>query len=365
MSIFIFLVILVVLVLVHEFGHFIVAKKSGIRVDEFGFGFPPKLFSVKKGETEYSFNALPFGGFVKIFGETPDEESLTGPDRSRSFIHKPKYIQAAVLSAGIIFNFVLAWLLLSIGLIAGLPSTVGQERAGVEVTNVSLMVTGVLDESPAGFSGLIQGDKITSVSDPTSSIDVLTPEAVKEFVSSRPGQELIVTFERDDISQSVTLLPQIGLVEESVPAIGIAMDLVGILKLPVHKALIEGAKLTATITKDTVVSLSLLIRDAFIGEADISKISGPVGIVGVVGDAAQLGFVFLLSLTAIISINLAIINLIPFPALDGGRLLFLLIEKIKGSPINPSIANTLNAIGFFLLILLMVVVTFFDIGKLL
>src|SRR3989344_1062885 len=108
MTLIIFIIILLVLVLVHEFGHFIVAKKSGIRVDEFGFGFPPKLFGVKKGETVYSFNALPLGGFVKIYGENPDEESIAGPDKSRSLVNKPKYIQVAVLAACVFFNFLLA-----------------------------------------------------------------------------------------------------------------------------------------------------------------------------------------------------------------------------------------------------------------
>ncbi|MDQ5962088.1 MAG: regulator of sigma protease [Patescibacteria group bacterium] len=117
-------------------------------------------------------------------------------------------------------------------------------------------------------------------------------------------------------------------------------------------------------TKGTAVSLAVLVRDAFLGRADVNTLSGPVGIVGIVGDAADFGFVYLMSFTALISINLAIINLIPFPALDGGRLLFLLIEKIKGSRISPRISNTLNTVGFFILIALMLVVTYHDIVKL-
>src|SRR5947207_3662750 len=118
MSILIFIIILLVLVLVHEAGHFFTAKKFGIRVDEFGFGFPPKLFGVKKGETEYTFNLLPLGGFVKIFGENPDDENINGPDRHRSFINKPKWQQALVLLAGVFANFLLAWLLFSFGFLS-------------------------------------------------------------------------------------------------------------------------------------------------------------------------------------------------------------------------------------------------------
>ena len=130
MNILIFIIILLVLVLVHEAGHFFTAKYFKIRVDEFGFGFPPKIFGIKKGETEYTINAFPFGGFVKIFGENPDEESTNGPDKSRSFINKPLWQQAIVLFAGVLANFLLAWLLFSFGFMSGLPTSVGNEQKG-------------------------------------------------------------------------------------------------------------------------------------------------------------------------------------------------------------------------------------------
>src|SRR5579862_8411590 len=127
MNIIIFIIILLVLVIAHESGHFFTAKAFGIRVDEFGFGFPPKLFGYKYGETEYTFNLLPLGGFVRIFGENPDEENTTGPDAARSFVNKPAYQQALVLFAGVFANFLLAWVLFSIGFISGLPTSVGSE----------------------------------------------------------------------------------------------------------------------------------------------------------------------------------------------------------------------------------------------
>src|SRR3990167_782735 len=125
MSILIFIIILLVLVLVHEFGHFFTAKRFGIRVDEFGFGFPPKLFGYKKGETEYTFNLLPLGGFVRIHGAHPNEENANGPDKGRSFANKPAWQQAVVLVAGVFANFLLAWVLFSSGLFAGIPTSVG------------------------------------------------------------------------------------------------------------------------------------------------------------------------------------------------------------------------------------------------
>ncbi|MBI3020127.1 MAG: site-2 protease family protein, partial [Parcubacteria group bacterium] len=130
MGVLILVISLAVLVLVHEFGHFIVAKKTGVRVDEFGIGFPPKLFGKKFGETAYTVNLLPFGGFVKIFGENPDEESLNGPDKARSFVRKPRKIQAMIIAAGVFFNFLLAWLLISVGFMSGMPVPVSAAPEG-------------------------------------------------------------------------------------------------------------------------------------------------------------------------------------------------------------------------------------------
>lgn len=363
MSIILFIIILALLILSHEFGHFIVAKKFGIRVDEFGFGFPPKLFSVKKGETEYSFNALPFGGFVRIFGERPDDESISGPDSARSFINKPKRVQAAVLLAGVFFNILLAWFLLSIGFVVGLPSSLDGEPRGARITSPALMITSVLPDSPAEAAGLEIGDKVLSLSALEEELIGPTPEEVQGFISRYPAEEITVFYERGKEKGSVVVVPREGVLEEK-PAVGIAMDMIGILRLPVHLAVIEGAKATVSMTGATAVALTLFLKDAILGQADFAAIAGPVGIVNIAGDAFKMGFVYLLLFTALISINLAIINLIPFPALDGGRLLFLLIEKIKGSPIRPKIANVLNTVGFLLLIFLILLVTYHDIVKL-
>src|SRR3989344_4408085 len=154
MSIIIFLIVLAVLVLVHEFGHFIVAKKTGVRVDEFGLGFPPKLFGIKKGETEYTFNLIPFGGFVKIFGENPDEESMSGPDSTRSFVNKSKWVQASIIVAGVGFNFLLAWFLFSGTLVVGSPMSTDSLPNGAIVSNEQLLITGVQKDSPAEKAGI-------------------------------------------------------------------------------------------------------------------------------------------------------------------------------------------------------------------
>jgi len=368
MSIIIFLIILLVLVVSHEFGHFIVAKKFGIRVDEFAFGFPPKLFGKKYGETTYNFNALPLGGYVKIFGENPDEESMNGPDSKRSFVNKPVYIQACVLLAGVTMNFLLAWFLISVGFISGLPSSVSSAPDGIKVTNQALTVTSVLAKSPAEVGGLKTGDKIISLETKTDSTKVMSSnmgaESVQTFVKNHNEEDVKISLIRGKEPMTVTVTPKKDVVSGN-SMIGISMDVIGTLRLPVHIAVWEGLKLSYDLSIVTALGFYHLIADAVMGQGSIAGITGPVGIVGVVGDAAKFGFVYLLSFTALISINLAVINLIPFPALDGGRLLFLLIEKIKGSKIKPEIANMVNLIGFGILMLLMVFITYQDIVKLL
>lgn len=365
MSIIIFVVILLVLVLVHEFGHFFTAKKFGIRVDEFGFGFPPKLFGIKKGETEYTFNLLPIGGFVKIFGENPDEENTTGPDASRSFVNKPKWQQAVVLFAGIFANFLLAWFLFSIGFMSGLPTSVGSEPSGQKLSDVNLVVTSILQKSPAENAGLKVGDKIINLKNGKDFTTDVSSESVRTFIVESDGKEIDVGYLRgkDVEIKTVKLIP-VKSPNDGKFAIGISMDMIGTAKLSFFSSISEGMKLTLSMTKNTVLGLYTLIKGAIMGKGSMASVTGPVGMVGIVGDAYQFGFVYLLSFAALISINLAIINLMPFPALDGGRLFFLLIEKIKGSRLNPKITNTANMIGFSLLILLMVVITYHDVVKL-
>ncbi len=359
MNIIIFIIILLVLVVSHEWGHFIVAKKSGIRVDEFAFGMGPKLLSWKKGETTYRLNAFPIGGYVKIFGENPDEESINGPDKNRSFVSKPKYMQASVMFAGIFMNLLVAWVLLSVGFMTGLPSSVASAPNGAKVSNAELTITNVMKDSPAELAGLKAGDKITHLKTEKDETDVPSKESLQYFIRKHGGEDILVTYNRGTEQKEVHIIPTAGLVDGA-PGIGVNIDLVGTLKLPVHKAFFEGLKLTWYYTTGTVKGF----YDLIVGNVSASSLSGPVGIVGIVGDATKLGFVYLLSFTALISINLAVINLVPFPALDGGRLLFLLIEKIKGSRITPKVANCINAIGFVLLMILMVVITFNDVVKL-
>ena len=366
MSIILFIIILAILILAHEFGHFIVAKKSGIRVDEFGIGFPPKLYGKKFGETEYTINAIPFGGFVKIFGEDPNSESMTGPESSRSFVNQPKIIQIAVLCAGVFFNLLLAWILITSSLLIGSAfSSTSPHPNGQWVEKPVLTIVEVVKDSPADKAGIRAGDTITSFSNAfkQDSVKNATPEIFQSFIADYPKEPISISIERGNKAQRVAVIPKEGIVSGR-PAIGIAMDMVGTMKLPLHLAIYEGGKLTLLYTKETFKGIFGLISASFQGKADMAQVSGPVGIVKIVGEASHLGFDRLLALTAIISINLAVVNILPIPALDGGRVFFVLIETVKRSPIKPKFANTVNAIGFFVLLALILIVTFSDVWKL-
>jgi len=237
MSILIFFIILLVLIIVHEFGHFFSAKRFGVRVDEFGFGFPPKLFKIKKGETEYSFNALPFGGFVKIFGESPDEESLTGPDAGRSLLNKPKWKQAVVLFAGVFANFLLAWFLFSVSFMSGLPMSAGSGIKSESLQDLHLSVVEVLKNSPAETAGLKAGDRVISVKSASEALTEISPETLKSFVNSHPNDEIEIGYVRE--KSQIQFIKTKPTLIEGTPMLGIAMDMVGIAKLPIFKAALD------------------------------------------------------------------------------------------------------------------------------
>lgn len=359
MSIVLFIIILAVLILVHEIGHFVVAKKFGIRVDEFGIGYPPRAIGKKIGETIYSLNFIPFGGFVKIFGENANDAD-NPEDTGRNFSQKPRYVQALVLVAGVAFNAIFAWLLISVGFMVGLPTPASYSSA---VSGSKLVITSVMKSSPAELAGIRIGDVIVSATTSKTALATVQTESFQNFIAGVKNAPVGLTLARGTEIIHTEITPKEGVVENR-PAIGVSLEMIGTLRLNPISALWEGGKNTLVLIEQTTVGLGKFLFQSVTGRANFSEVSGPVGIVGMVGDISLLGFIYLLSFTATISINLAVINLIPFPALDGGRLLFVLIEKIKGSPIKPVVANALNSIGFFLLILLMGVVTYHDIAKL-
>lgn len=387
MTIVVFIAVLAVLIFVHELGHFLAAKLFGIRVDAFKLGFGPKVAAwrwKKKdpisgqavvGETEYGVNWLPFGGYVKIFGENPDDQSLdaAGPEASRSFVLKPRWKQAAVLSAGVLFNFIFAWFLYAAVFASGVTaSTAGFERYAAHFSDPRIMITFVEPDSPAEKAGLLQGDVLTAVGStnailPPGAASSDAPDAViasiQNTVNASAGKPVTVDYTRAGKAASVEIVPAAGIVPGRY-AVGISMDRVVNMRLPFFAAVWEGLHYTGVLIKETAAGIYSFVADIFVGHPDFSQVAGPVGIAGIVGNAAALGLKYLVMATAVISINLGVINLIPFPALDGGRILFVAVESVVRRRIPAKFTNAVNMAGFALLVLLMIAVTYKDVAKL-
>lgn len=365
MTILLFVVILVLLILVHEFGHFIAAKFFGVRVDEFGIGFPPKLFGKKFGETEYTINVFPVGGFVKIYGEDLETEK-TSPDFKRSFVAQKKYKQAIILTAGIFGNVLFAWLLFWVGFSIGMPLAIDDTTGGT-ITDRKVLVLQTLPDSPAMRAGLLPNDQLIRIADASGKSAEGDADLMTSFIREHTDKEILITYRRGGEDKTATATPKTGVKSEDSTdgAIGIALGEAGTVSYPMHQAAVEAARFTVQMCYYVAVGIISLLVGLFTWSADLSTVSGPVGIAGLVGEASALGIGHLIAFTALISINLALVNLIPFPALDGGRLLFVGIEAITRRPMPARAAQIMNIVGFVLLILLMIIVTVGDIGRLL
>lgn len=341
LSIIYFVLILGTIVLVHEFGHFFFAKLFGIYVYEFSIGMGPKVFSKKgkKGETTYSIRAIPVGGFVQLAGEGMEEDEKLPKDRLLQ--SKPIWQRFLVMFFGAGNNFILAIIVLFfLGLINGSPST-------------STVIPSVIDGSPASIAGIMNGDKVLAINgDRTKTLDDL-----QLYLTIAEGE---TTFKilRDNEEKEIKVTPLTG--EEATNAgysYGITFD------NELEKGFVSAIKYAFTKTWALMRQLVITLKELFTGGVGVKDLSGPVGIYQVVDQTKSSGISNLFYLLALLCINVGFINLIPFPAFDGGRILFLLIEKIKGSPIKPETENLIHNIGFFFLLGLILLVTFFDISR--
>lgn len=327
-----------VTILIHEAGHFFVAKFFGLKVEEFGFGFPPRIFAKKYGETEYSLNWLPFGGFVKILGEDREEP---GADSRRSFASQGKIARAAVVGAGVAMNFLLGWFLISLIYMIG--------------TSQAVVISEVRPDSPAAQAGIAQGDVILGFS--------TTGEFIN-YVNAHRGEEISFEVMRDKETQEIRAIPRAN-PKPGEGALGIGLVDAGTPRKGFFSSIYEGFFTALSLMWFVVLSLYSLFKGLVLGGVGFGAVMGPVGIFGVASQVGQLGLLYVVQLVALISLNLAVMNVLPLPALDGGRLFFLLLEKLSGRPLPRRFERGANAIGFMVLLLLMIAITAQDIGRLL
>jgi regulator of sigma E protease len=329
-----------VLILVHELGHFLAAKLSGVPVEEFGIGYPPRIFSKKIGETRYSINLLPFGGFVKIHGEQQIEKEQREIDEVRAFYNQPTWRRVSILSAGVIMNFILGWFIFSSLFFFGTVS--------------AIIVSQVLPDSPAAKAGLIAGDQIIGFDKAQTFIN---------FVNENRGKEINLKIKREDREIIINAVPRAEVLADQ-GALGIGIGQTGFPKLGFFASLKEGFTTSIAIVLQLFQAIFNLVVGIFTDSRILEGVVGPVGIFQIAAKAAQTGLVYFLQLLGFITINLAVLNILPIPALDGGRLLFIIIEKIKGSRLPIKQEALANAIGFAILLLLMFAITIRDITRL-
>ena len=378
-TLIVFLLILGLLVLVHELGHFWIAKRNGVLSEEFGFGFPPRIAGVyknKKGnwkwvfgnkqidstvkheeETVYSINLIPLGGFVKIRGEDGEDKK-----DKKSFSGQSIWVRFKILFAGVGMNFILAVVLFSLAFQIGLPESIDDDNPAQDA---KVQIAQVVQGSPADEMGLEMGDEAISVVDRfgvTTKINKITD--FQNVIKKNKGQEVLIGVVRGSTDEEAEVEFLNTVVREEAPEgqglLGVQLVRTTFVKMGFFESIWAAVHTTFSMIITIVVFLIDFLVRLFSAQPVGAEVAGPVGIAVMTGKMAELGLAYVLQFAALLSVNLGVINLLPFPALDGGRIFFLLVEKIKGNPISQKFEGAANAIGFFLLIGLMVLVTIKD-----
>jgi RIP metalloprotease RseP len=346
-SLIYFLIVLSVLVLVHEFGHFIAAKRLGIRVEKFSFGFGPKLFSVTRGDTEYIISAIPLGGYIKMSGDEPGE-SLTG--KSFEFLSRSVWERFQVIFAGPLLNYVLAFLIFSIIFMFGNPT-------------LTTEVGSLLKDYPAEKSGLAVGDKVVKA----DGKDVKYWEDLTAITSKHFDGPIKLTIEKNGKISDIEIQPIVKEVKDifgkstKIALLGIApSQKIESVRYGFFESFSKGFRKVVDLTAITYKALWSI----FTGRLSVKEsMTGPIGIFIIAGKAAQMGLIYLFHLMAMLSASLAIFNLLPLPVLDGGHIFFLFIEKLRGKPLSVKTQENIANVGVGLLILLTVFIFYNDMLK--
>lgn len=375
-TIIVFFIMLSILVFVHELGHFYTARKFGIRVDEFGLGIPPRAVGVRlersqpaggltgkkqwhwvwgnkaleeNRPTVYSINWLPIGGFVKIKGENGE-----GAGDSDSFISKSISKRILVLASGVLMNLLLCMILLMIGYGIGMPTSGPKDAAAIAVTPVKIQIVELIDNLPAKDAGVKLGDVISRV----DGQEFKEIKDLQAYLSDKKDKEVSFELLRGEETVNKTIKAQ---EYQGITGVGVALAETQVVRYPWYLAIWYGFKMTFVWLAFIFVALFTVLKNLILGVPVGLEVTGPVGIAVMTGEATRMGVSYLLQFVALISLNLAIVNILPFPALDGGRILFLLIEKVRGRAIKQKWENLAHNIGFILLMGLVLVVTYKDV----
>lgn len=334
MTVLLTLLILGILIAVHELGHFSAAKMSDVKVHEFALGMGPKFLSVKKGETLYSLRVLPIGGFVRMAGEEPDDK-----DDPRSLNKKSPLTRMFIMSAGVIMNFLLAALILAIIFFTtGVP----QDQP---------IIGEVISGMPAAVAGLQPGDRVLTV----DNVDVNSWQELTQAIRQRPDASIQIKYQRNGQIQTIVLNTEV----EEVTSEGLVGIGPQVHRHQLFTSLYHGLERTWWMIRFILSSLVLMVMRRVPAEG-----AGLIGVAQMVGEVSRTGFLNTLSFTAVLSISIGIFNLLPIPPLDGSRLVLLGVEAIRGKPIDPEKESLLHLIGFVMLILLVILVTYQDIQRL-
>ena len=349
---------LIGLIVLHELGHFIMARRFGVKVEEFGVGLPPRIFGKKFGETIYSINLLPFGAFVKIYGEEKNIEDY------RSFSQRPIWQRALIIIGGVVVFWIIAFILLSIVMVLGV-TTIVEDEDNHNLVDPKVQIIQVMVGSPAEKAGLRIGDTIKELKIDDNQLATDKEKEVRDFIAANLGKEISFTIQRGNEVFETNLVPRSPPPEKE-GAAGIALARTAIISYPWYQAPIEGILATVNLTIAVIQGWVIILKNIIIGEGlpPGAQILGPVGILSVFTQMAQLGVSYFLRFIALISIYLAVFNILPIPVLDGGKLLFLGIEAFRKKPVPEKIEQKITLFFFILLIILITWATIRDVIRL-
>ncbi len=351
-----FFVILTILVLIHELGHYAVARIVGVRVEEFGLGLPPRIWGKKVGNTVYSLNWLPIGGFVRLAGEDAEahDPKLAKTAKYREFFWaRSKKERSAILVAGVFMNFILAVVITAALLVTGVKEPSGKVHVEKVVVN-----------SPAAAAGLREGDIILSVAErPHAPTPIKAPAELISFVKDNAGREIVLIIQREGKTSSVSVTPRREVPPGEGP-LGVAVSDMMTKRYSLKEAPLKALTINVMRMRDMVTSLGGTVWRLITLRPPESDVAGPIGIAQVTGQAVKFGWAAVLEFASILSLNLAVLNILPIPALDGGRLAFVFLEKILGKKVRPAFEKSTHQIGMLILLGLIVLVSINDILRL-